>query len=296
MATTNDTNIATETTTSTKLTEKQQSAIDKALARAKAMAAAKAGGAAAAAPTSDGDKAEKPANVKKDKKAPAAKKATPDPKAAKAAAGELKAAREAKRAADKAIRDAARAASAEAREEKKAAAMASKPMAHVGKVDKAGARLPALDAAGQEAFDLITGVKMGEGQMATLVAHLAHFNRRQATLRSLSTKLTEGQMVTVISSDRDPRLIGRTGKVTQVRKIRVLVDLGGRRDAYLFLSDVAPVSKPAANTLEEVPPTAEETVAPPTTQEAAEDEGAPQFLTPESDEEATPAATGTDTE
>lgn len=259
----------------TKLTDKQQSAIDKVLAKAKLAEAAKLDAAANA-------KAEdKPAKAKKGtkkadkapakgagKKAPAKKADKPDPKAIEAAKAEKAAAREAKKAARETERAAAKAARDAARAVKKAEKAASTKPAHLGKVDKAGAKLPTLSDAARATYDLVTGAGLDEGQMAVLVAHLAHFNRRAATIRSLTSKLEVGQTVTVVSSDRDAKLIGRTGTVTQVRKIRVLVDLGGKKPAYLFCSDVAPVAA-----------------------SAEEDTAEPQFLTPEAPEA---PATGTE--
>lgn len=262
----------TEKNAEVKLTDKQLSAID-ALAK---KAALKVESKAKEAKPAKETKADKGKGSKKADKKSGDKAAKVDPKA-KAAE---KAKKDADRAAAKAKRDEERAAKKAARDkeraEKKAAKEAAKTPAHLGKVDKAGAKLPTLDESGKEAFDLVTSANLTEGQMATLVAHLAHFNRRRATIRSLSTKLEVGQTVTIVSSDRDPRLIGRTGTITQVRKIRVLVNIGGKRDAYLFTADVAPIAAPAANTLEVPAP-----------------EPTPEFLTPEA--EATPAEpTGTE--
>lgn len=254
------------------------SAIDKAVAAAQARKAAKeANGDAPKAP-----RAEKPAKEKKVKektKKAAEAKAEPTAEelaAAKAAKDAAKAEKDAERAAAKAVRETERAtkkAERDAERAKKAAEKAAtrKP-AHMGKVEKAGAKLPVLDEATAAVFGLVTDEGLTEGQMAILGAHLAHFNRVRATLRSAECDLSEGQTVEIVSSDRDARLIGLVGTIAQVRKIRVLVDIPGHaRQAYLFASDVAPIT------------------------EAETESEEPTFLAPEAEDEVPePVATGTD--
>lgn len=251
--------------------DKQQSAIDKALAKAKARQAAKAENKPAETlegtetPTEPKAKKVKAPKTEKPAKEPKVKKAAPDPKvveaekAAKAAArAEKNAAREAAAAAAKAERDVIRAA------KKALKALDMKP-AHMSKVEKAGAKLPKMDAATQTVYDLATTAGLTESQRAILVSHLSHLNRLNATVHSRACKFEVGQSVEIVSADRDARLIGLKGTITQVRKIRVLVDVGAKRPAYLFLSDIAPC--------------------------AAEGDVEPQFLSPEVE---SPGATGTD--
>lgn len=272
MANKSDKTQATETTTNTAPaidtgaedtgnTDAQQSVIDRAVAAAKARAAAKAaaGGKTpkATEATEKKEKKEKAPKAKKEKTVKAAKveptaEQIEESKAAKAAA---KAEKEAKRAADKALRDAEREVKKAEREAKKSAKAAERAStrkpAHMGKVEKAGAKLPNMGDAVRSVYDLVTGSDLTEGQMAILGAHLAHFNRVRATVRSAECSLTEGQTVEIVSSDRDARLIGLRGTVAQVRKIRVLVDIPGHaKQAYLFLSDVAPCASESVGTVE----------------------------------------------
>ena len=236
--TTNTTEImTTETTTLTEIEvpTAQQGAIDRAIAAAKARVAAKAA-AGNAQVTEKAEKIEKAPKVKKDK---VVKGAVAEKDSTKE---EKKAVRDQERAAAKELRDAARATKKSENEEAKIAK--NTVPAHMIKVTKAGAKLPILDDATRSAFEFVTTAGLTEGQMAILGAHLAHFNRTQATQRSTEVHLTEGQHVEIISSDRDPRLIGRRGTITQVRKIRVLVNMEDTdKEAYLFCSDVTPISE-----------------------------------------------------
>ena len=199
--------------------------------------------------------------------------------------------REAKRLADKAVRDAAREVKKAQKAAEKAAKSVDKLPAHMGKVEKAGAALPQMDDSTLAAYDLVRGGDLTEGQLAILVAHLGHYNRVRATVRSADCKLVEGQTVEIIASDRDPRLIGKRGTISQVRKIRVLVTVPGmRKEAYLFAADVAPYTAteeaPAVapgNILDEVPGEAPLTVEP--------EAPAADFFAPEAEE-----STGTDAE
>ena len=253
------------------MTVNQQNAIDKAIAAAKARAEAKRA-AIAEGKTSDEPK-------------------SPVVKAAKVAKAPVdKAAREAERLAAKQIRDAARVEKKALKATEKALKDQDRAPAHMSKVEKAGASLPQMDDTTLSAYDLVRTGDLTEGQLAILVAHLGHYNRVRATIRSATcTKLEVGQTVEIVASDRDPRIIGKKGVVSQVRKIRVMVSVPGlKKDAYLFVADVAPytaveeapITESPANILDEVPAEATiETVEP----EATEDTD---FLAPD--------ATGTD--
>ena len=193
-------------------------AIDKAIAAAKARKAAKAGtkaDGATAQPTSE------EAPVKGAKKTKA--KPTDADKAA------AKAAKDAEREAKKAERDAARAA-------KKAERESARKPAHMSKVEKAASKLPALSDAARLMFNEITA-NATSTEVATLAAHLVHFNRAKATERALTQKLSVGDAVTIVSGD--PRFIGMTGTVSKAQRIRCYVDVPGvSKPVYLFTSDV----------------------------------------------------------
>ena len=230
--TTNNDSTVTETT-------KTLSPIDKAIAAAKAKAAARA-----AAGLKDSAKPE--VGEKK------------EPKAKKTAAEQLaeKAAKDKERAEKKTARDLERAAK---KAKKEAVVEEVKKGAHMGKVVKALESLPAMDNDVQSAFELVCGAGLNEGQIAILLAHLSNHNRAAQTVHSRETKLVEGQRVKVIGSDRDARLIGKVGHITQVRKIRCLVQLDDMaKESYLFLADVVPFT--------------DEPVAPPVVEKEEEDE------------------------
>lgn len=140
------------------------------------------------------------------------------------------------KAAKKVAREAARAA-------KKAAASSGRQPAHMSKVEKAASRLPVLGAKAEEFFnDLVTNLTASD--VTALAAHLAHFNRTQATKRALELKVSTGDLVKIVSGD--PRFVGQTGTITKAQRIRCYVELEGvKRPVYLFTSDVEVVKAAA---------------------------------------------------
>ena len=212
-------NTVTETTTQDAV-DQTVTAVDAAIAKALARKAAKAEGTSVGA------------------------SATPRPRAT----AEEKAARDAKRAevliARKAERDAKRAA---------AAATASRP-AHLAKVEAAAANLGVLSEDAQLLFNEAT-TNLPAAMVTVLAAHLQHFNRANATLRALSSKLELGQRVTVTGGDA--RFIGKVGTLSKVARIRCLVKVDGLdKECYCFTSDVEVIP---AESVEE--PVADEAVA-----------------------------------
>jgi hypothetical protein len=112
------------------------------------------------------------------------------------------------------------------------------------KVVRAGEKLPQLDDETRTVMEYVRDHGLSLGQTTTLCAHLQHLARIKATLASAEVRLEQGQQVRILSSDRDPRLIGKIGTISQVRKIRVLVSVPGQRnEAYLFASDVCPITE-----------------------------------------------------
>lgn len=132
------------------------------------------------------------------------------------------------------------------REAKKAERMTkqSSKVPHMGKVEKAGARLPELTPAAQELINEATA-NFTATQLAAIALHIQHFNRTKATERALSgPELTEGTIVKIIAGD--PKFIGMVGFLSKVQRIRCYVSVDGiDRDIYLFRSDVEAVDVPA---------------------------------------------------
>ena len=142
-----------------------------------------------------------------------------------------------------------------AREAKKAereAARAAKGPAHLSKVAKAAAKLPVLSENGQghfkRAMKALTPV-----EITALAQHLLHALRERSTLAAANVKLTEGQLVRIVSGD--PRYIGQVAKMFKVQRIRCYVVVeGSEKPVYLFTSDVEPIS---VDDVESIPPTEE---------------------------------------
>lgn len=115
----------------------------------------------------------------------------------------------------------------------------SRGPAHMKKVEKAAGKLPALtESLSDEVQTLVS--KYSVQELSRLIAHLAHSNRVQSTLNSgkFAAQLNVGDTVRIVSCENDPGVIDRVGTITEVRKIRVLVNVPGHtRDVYLFNSD-----------------------------------------------------------
>jgi hypothetical protein len=203
--------------------------IDQAIAAAKARKAMKEG---KAPPASDSS----PTFVTATEVRPGRKVVAP----ASETAAKLKA-REDERNARKAERDAARALK---KAERESALAARTP--HMGKVEKAAAKLPALGDVAQGFMNDITA-NCSAADVAALAAHLQHFNRVSATSRALSQKLEVGMTVRIVSGDA--RYLGRVGVLDRVQRIRCFVTLEGvNKDVYLFTSDVEPCEAEAIET------------------------------------------------
>lgn len=128
------------------------------------------------------------------------------------------------------------------REARKAAkASVSKPVVHMTKVEKAGARLPNLGTVAQSTFDEVVRTLNPE-QLTALALHIQHFNRVQATTQALTAgDLKVGQLVRITGGD--PKYIGMTGAIETLRRIRCFVAVPGvRKSIYLFVSECEPVT------------------------------------------------------
>lgn len=126
------------------------------------------------------------------------------------------------------------------REAKRAEKAASKATPHLKKVMKAAERLSPLGQAATLLFNEATAT-LSAVDLATLAAHIAHFNREQATKRAISSaKLEVGARVVVVGGD--PRYVGKTGTVAKAQRIRAYVTLDGTtKPIYVFTADVSPV-------------------------------------------------------
>lgn len=144
---------------------------------------------------------------------------------------------------DKAARDEARAQRRAEREAKRAERENRK--SHMGRVELAKSRLPAPDDQVSNLLESIFSSNLTQSQLSVLAAHVAHSVRATSTVLSGSVELKVGQRVEIVSSERDARLIGLVGTLSEVHKIRCLVNVEGRkRDAYVFCSDVRVVEEP----------------------------------------------------
>jgi hypothetical protein len=172
--------------------------------------------------------------------------------AKEAAKAAKKAERDAARAAKNAEREIAKAAKKAAREAKKAekaAVKAGKAPAHMSKVAKAAAKLPALGPDAQATLDSATaGLQLG--QLSALAEHIRHFVRVKSTEQALGAKLSVGQVVQIINGN--PRFIGSTATVMKAQRIRCYVEVPGYdKKVYLFTSDVVPLDATEATLVDE---------------------------------------------
>ena len=196
----------------------QISAIDKAIANAQARKAMKNGTDTNATQTPGAPGEPKRPRLSDEEKA--ARQATKD----------------AERASKKVERDAAR-------DARKAAKNDEKRTPHMSKVEKAASKLPEITEAAQSTVNEITA-NFSAAVVASIAAHLNHFNRVNATERALNQKVATGDTVRIVSGDA--RYVGREAVVSKAQRIRCYVDIEGvNKPVYLFTSDVEVVT-PAA--------------------------------------------------
>lgn len=132
-------------------------------------------------------------------------------------------------------------ASARAKIKAEKEASKSNKVAHMSKVDKAASRLPQLSTQASEAFSELT-LNLTSTDITTLIAHLSHFNRTQATQRALTVAVKVGDRVKI--NGGEARYIGLEGTVAKSQRIRCYVDVvvgDSTKQVYLFTSDVSPV-------------------------------------------------------
>ena len=122
--------------------------------------------------------------------------------------------------------------------------------AHLAKVDKVAASLPQLNDDGNT---VVTAAKnLATADICAVVAHLqVEIRRRGITAvaqgQARGEKLEEGARIKVVACQHNPRLIGMTGTVTKVQRVRAYAKLDGktykekedgRTGDYFFLSDL----------------------------------------------------------
>lgn len=214
--------MSTENTKTAGSKSDKMSKIDQMIAQAKADKAKRA----------PGEKPPKPAKQPK----------AADPEKAKEKAEKL-AAREAKKAATLAAREAKKSERATASAAKKAekqaareAKAAAKQPAHLAKLAKAEAKLPALTPETIAFMSAASGLSAVELQ--TAAEHLAFKARSMQTSSALTTKIEQGDTVTIMTGKH----AGKVGTVSEAKRIRCFVTVPGvERPVYLFTSDVTKV-------------------------------------------------------
>lgn len=108
--------------------------------------------------------------------------------------------------------------------------------AHMSKVHKFKERLPSLSPEAKTVFESASSLSTGD--LNVLAIHLSTLARERATANAASVKINVGDYVRIHSS-HDPRFIGREGIVSEVRRIRIFVNVEGfERPAYLFTTNV----------------------------------------------------------
>lgn len=188
------------------------------------------------------------AKVSPEEKAERAKKLAEEREAKKQERERVRAQKKAEREALQAQKKKEREAKKIAKELERKAKLANRPPAHMSKVEKAAAKLPELnEELAEHVANLTENYNVAE--LSRLVAHLQHSNRARSTLASADVEFEVGQRVRIVASENDPSLIDQVGTVTEMRKIRVLLEVEGvNRPVYLFASDCEALETVEAST------------------------------------------------
>lgn len=102
------------------------------------------------------------------------------------------------------------------------------------KLEIAAEKLPSMNEIVTESFNELSA-KLESNDLDALAAHLAFESRRRRLEASLSNTVEVGKVVRVVSGPLD--LVGKTGVVTESKRVRCYVEIDGDR-VYLFHSDV----------------------------------------------------------
>lgn len=225
--------------------------LDKMLIEAKKRKAEKealkdGGGEKPASPVDDGTLTETPPVVTPADKAAAAAKRAADREARKVA-----------KAAEEALKEVARKLKAEEKAAKKAAKEAektSKGPAHMKKVDRARAKLPALTDEAAIVFSDAT-MNLNAQQIDALAQHLMVHNRAMRTIRANAT-IPMAIGTTVRITGGEAKYVGLIGKVVHSQKLRAKVAVTGfTNPVYIYTGEAEIYIAPKAEK-----PAAEETV------------------------------------
>lgn len=227
------------------MSETKMSAIEEALAKARARKAAKEeAGILPGSPVQAAEKPKKAANEPK----PFRETVSSDREEAKAAKAAVREAKQAQLEADREVRRQAR----EARLAEKAAtkAAAAPRSAHMKKVENARAKLVPLNSEAELLYN--EAISNFSGVMVTAIAeHLKLYVRMSSTKRAQSGKsFPVGTKVTITGGD--PKHIGKVGVVTKSQKLRTFVDVGERKEVYIFTTDAKAAEEVAEQVAEAV--------------------------------------------
>ena len=162
-----------------------------------------------------------------------AERPTDEAKAARNAEREARrAAKAAKEAEDRAAKDARKAERA-AKREAKASAKAEKKPAHMKKVERARAKLPALNSESEKIFSEVVS-NFGVAEIDLIAEHLLVHSRAYKTQRATSLDaLPLGATVKITGGDR--RYIGMTGKVVHSQRLRAKIEVPGvTKEVYIY--------------------------------------------------------------
>lgn len=224
------------------MSETKMSAIEEALAKARARKAAKE--AAGLLPETPVPVADRPKKAAKEPKPTKEATVDPDREAAKAEKAAARAAKQAQLEADREVRRQAREARKAEKAEKAATKATAAPRsAHMKKVENARAKLMALNSEAELIYNEVTA--NFSGVMVNAIAeHLKLYVRMSSTQRAQSgTAFPVGTKVTITGGD--PKHIGKVGTVTKSQKLRTFVDVGERKEVYIFTTDAKAVEETA---------------------------------------------------
>lgn len=126
-------------------------------------------------------------------------------------------------------------------------ATANKPPKHSIKVQQARMRLPQLTEQAEKLLELVKTSGATLNEIEVLASHLQHYVREEKTAMSRNMAgnfpFNTGDMVQIVSASqqRDQQYIGKTGKITGIQNIHVLVETDDNKTLYLYLSDVTDI-------------------------------------------------------
>jgi hypothetical protein len=113
-----------------------------------------------------------------------------------------------------------------------------RPPSYLAKIERMEAALPSQSKSTQAATALIA--QLNDADLAATIAHAMFMQKRRGVVAAaieVTTALEVGQTVMIMSGPA--KHIGKTGTLTEVRRIRCFVEVeGSNTPVYLFTSDV----------------------------------------------------------